>query len=56
MFGTTQQFVAMVSALKKTTRKRVRAQQEADHQAARDKWTPRHAIVKDVAAKRKTFW
>lgn len=55
-FGTSQNFIGLVAALKKSKRKKANAKEEARHQAIRDNWTDRRAMVRDIREKRKEFW
>ncbi|KAF8964193.1 mitochondrial ribosomal protein subunit L20-domain-containing protein [Flammula alnicola] len=56
MFNCTQNFVAVVAALKRSQRKTVLKSRDEKHELHREKWSEKHSIVKAIRAKRRELW
>lgn len=55
-FGVTQNFVGMIAATKKTTRKSLVRIRDASHEENRQKWSERRSLVMTVRKKRRQLW
>ncbi|THV05228.1 hypothetical protein K435DRAFT_117525 [Dendrothele bispora CBS 962.96] len=55
-FGVTQQFVGMIAATKKSTRKSLIRTRDGEHQVNRDKWSDKRSLVVAIRKKRREHW
>lgn len=56
MFGTSQNFVGQIAAVKKTKRKALIKSRDEEHELVREKWSDKKSIVRAIRVRRKEFW